>query len=201
LISYREPTREELTLLRRSFDHWGIFDFVLDKEILIREKRYNGTTIKEVYLTTKDNSKFLSENTSLSHIGMLIGHLKRRSFVPSMAGADLISRVGVNFPYVTVNQTAEALVLYGRDIMYASVVDYRDLCKNNTIVIILNEKRVAIGLGITTVPIDKNSHIVDNRIVIKTIVDSGNYLRNERCKDRGMERNKRTRQKREEPLS
>lgn len=189
LIPYREPTREELTLLRRSFDHWGIFDFVLDKEILIREKSYNGTRIREVYLTTKNNSKLLSENESLSYIGMLIGHLKRRSFVPSMAGADLISRVGVNFPYVTVNQTAEALVLYGRDIMYASIVDYRDLRKNNTIVIILNENRVAIGLGITTVPIDENSHIVDNRIVIKTIVDSGHYLRNERWIDTGMERN------------
>jgi len=189
LIPHREPTREELTLLRRSFDHWGIFDFVLDKEILIREKSYNGTRIREVYLTTKDNSILLSENTSLSYIGMLIGHLKRRSFVPSMAGADLISRVGVNFPYVTVNQTAEALVLYGRDIMYASIVDYGDLRKNNTIVIILNENRVAIGLGITTVPIDENSHIVDNRIVIKTIVDSGHYLRNERWIDTGMERN------------
>ena len=189
LIPHREPTREELTLLRRSFDHWGIFDFVLDKEILIREKSYNGTRIREVYLTTKDNSKLLSENTFLSYIGMLIGHLKRRSFVPSMAGADLISRVGVNFPYVTVNQTAEALVLYGRDIMYASIVDYGDLRKNNTIVIILNENRVAIGLGITTVPIDENSHIVANRIVIKTIIDSGHYLRNERWIDTGMDRN------------
>lgn len=189
LIPHRGPTREELTLLRRSFDHWGIFDFVLDKEILIREKSYNGTRIREVYLTTKDNSKLLSENTSLSYIGMLIGHLKRRSFVPSMAGADLISRVGVNFPYVTVNQTAEALVLYGRDIMYASIVDYRDLRNNNTIAIILNENRVAIGLGITTVPIDENSHIVDNRIVIKTIVDSGYCLRNERLIETGMESN------------
>jgi ribosome biogenesis protein Nip4 len=189
LIPHRGPTREELTLLRRSFDHWGIFDFVLDKEILIREKSYNGTRIREVYLTTKDNSKLLSEDTSLSYIGMLIGHLKRRSFVPSMAGADLISRVGVNFPYVTVNQTAEALVLYGRDIMYASIVDYRDLRNNNTVAIILNENRVAIGLGITTVPIDENSHIVDNRIVIKTIVDSGYYLRNERLIETGMESN------------
>ena len=46
LIPHRGPTREELTLLRRSFDHWGIFDFVLDKEILIREKSYNGTENK-----------------------------------------------------------------------------------------------------------------------------------------------------------
>lgn len=179
MIPYREPTLQEFTVLRRSFDHWGIFDFVLDKEILVIEKKLNGSKTKDVYLTTRDNSKTISENASLSHIGILIGRLKRRNFVPSMAGADLISRVGNNFPFVTVNQTAEALVLYGRDIMYASIVDYGGLSKNNTILIILNENRVAIGLGINTVPIAKDIQILDDRVVIKTIVDAGHYLRNE----------------------
>ena len=179
MIPYREPTLQEFTVLRRSFDHWGIFDFVLDKEILVIEKKLNGSKTKDVYLTTRDNSKTISENPFLSHIGILIGRLKRRNFVPSMAGADLISRVGNNFPFVTVNQTAEALVLYGRDIMYASILDYGDLSKNNTILIILNENRVAIGLGINTVPIAKDIQILDDRVVIKTIVDAGHYLRNE----------------------
>lgn len=179
MIPYREPTRQELTVLRRSFDHWGIFDSVFDKEILISEKRSNNSKIKEVYLTTKDNFKIISENVSPSYVGILVGHLKRRSLVPSMAGADLIARVGANFPFVTVNQTAEALVLYGRDIMYASIVDYGNLSGNNTFLIILNENRVAIGLGITTVLIGKNIHTLGNRIVIKTILDAGHYLRNE----------------------
>ena len=63
--------------------------------------------------------------------------------------------------------------------MYASIVDYGDLSKNNTILIILNENRVAIGLGINTVPIAKDIQILDDRVVIKTIVDAGHYLRNE----------------------
>jgi len=178
LISYREPTRQELTVLRRSFNHWGIFDYVLDKEILLNERKLNGSKIKEVYLTTKDNFKMILESASLSHIGMLIGHMKRRSFVPSMAGADLIARVGVNFPFVKVNQAAEALVLYGRDIMHGSILDHGNLDKNSTILIILNENRVPIGLGITTVSIGKS--FLHKRIVIKTIVDAGYYLRNER---------------------
>jgi ribosome biogenesis protein Nip4 len=180
LIPYREPTRQELTVLRRSFDRWGIFDCVLDKEILINEKKMNGSKTKEVYLTTKDNFKMILQSVSLYHIGMLIGHLKRRNFVPSMAGADLITRVGAKFPFVIVNQTAEALVLYGRDIMYASIVDYGNLSGNNTIVIILNENQIAIGLGIITVPFGKSICTPGNRIVIKTIVDAGHYLRNER---------------------
>ena len=167
-------------MLRRSFDHWGIFDYVLDKAILVSEKKLNDSKTKEVCLTTKDNFNLISSNVSLSHTGMLIGHLKRRSFVPSMAGADLIARVGANFPFVTVNQAAEALVLYGRDIMYGSIVNYGNLSRNNTILIILDENRVAIGLGVNTVPIGKNIQILDKRIVIKTIVDAGHYLRDER---------------------
>ena len=180
MIPYREPTRQELTVLRRGFNSWGLFDYVIDKEILLCEKKIKGSKIKEVYLTTKDNFKVISEDASLFHIGMLIGHLKRRNFVPSMAGADLIARVGVKFPFVTVNQIAEALILYGRDIMHGSILDYGNLSKNNAILIILNENRVPIGLGITTVSIGKNTHTSDKRIVIKTIVDAGHYLRNER---------------------
>jgi hypothetical protein len=114
LIFYREPTRQELTVLRRSFDQWGIFDHVLDKEILINEKKLKGYKIKEVYLTTKDNYKMIRRNASLSYIGMLIGYLKRKRFVPSMAGADLIARVGVRFPFVMVNRTRHNAWFYCR---------------------------------------------------------------------------------------
>jgi ribosome biogenesis protein Nip4 len=166
LIPYREPTRQELTVLRRGFNSWGLFDYVIDKEILLCEKKVKESKIKEVYLTTKDNFKVISEDASLSHIGMLI--------------ADLIARVGAKFPFVTVNQTAEALVLYGRDIMHGSILEYGNLSKNNAILIILNENRVPIGLGITTVSLGKNTYTSDKTIVIKTIVDAGHYLRNER---------------------
>jgi ribosome biogenesis protein Nip4 len=171
-------------VLRRSFDQWGIFDYVLNKKILLTEKKLNGSKRdREVYLTSRDSFKMISDNVSLSHTGMLVGHLKRRSFVPSMAGADLIARVSVKFPFVRVSHTAEALVLYGRDIMYGSIIDYGNLSGNNTILIILNEYRVPIGLGITTVSIEKNIRASDKRIVIKTLVDAGHYLRNERLSE------------------
>lgn len=123
-----------------------------------------------------------SENTPISHIGMLVGHLKRRNFVPSMTGADLIARVGSNYPFVLVNQTAEALVLYGRDIMYCSIKEYGNINNknNNVILIILNENRVAIGLGITLMSFGKNNqHISNKKIAIRTLADAGYYLRNE----------------------
>jgi ribosome biogenesis protein Nip4 len=124
----------------------------------------------------------ISGNTPISHIGMLVGHLKRRNFVPSMTGADLIARVGSNYPFVLVNQVAEALVLYGRDIMYGSIIEYGNIDNknNNIILIILNENRVAIGLGITLMSFSKNIQLIsDKKIAIKTLADAGYYLRYE----------------------
>ena len=183
LIPYREPNRQELTVLRRSFDTWGIFDYVHDKAILIREKQLKSLKAKEVYLTTRENIAAISERTTQIHIGILVGHLKRRSFLPSMAGADLIAREGNKFPFAMVNQTAEALVLYGRDIMHGSLINYGNMNRNNTTLIILNENRIAIGIGITTVAIGRNIHHSNKRVVIKTIADAGHYLRNERRMD------------------
>ena len=190
MIPYREPTRQELTVLRRSFSYWGIFDYVHDKAILVREIKSKDSIIKEVYLATIECFKMISEHMPLSHTGLLVGHLRRRSFVPSMAGADLIARVGSDYPFVLVNQTAEALVLYGRDIMYGSIIDYGNLDNknknknnknNNIILIVLNKNRVAIGLGITTVSFGNKTipPISDKKIAIKTFADAGHYLRNE----------------------
>ena len=188
MIPYREPTRQELTVLRRSFSYWGIFDYVHDKAVLVREIKSKDSIIKEVYLATIECFKMISEHMPLSRTGLLVGHLRRRSFVPSMAGADLIARVGSDYPFVLVNQTAEALVLYGRDIMYGSIIDYGNLenknknkNKNNIILIVLNKNRVAIGLGITTVSFGNKTipPISDKKIAIKTLADAGHYLRNE----------------------
>ena len=190
MIPYREPTRQELTVLRRSFSYWGIFDYVHDKTVLVREIKSKDSIIKEVYLVTIDCFKMISEHMHLSHTGLLVGHLRRRSFVPSMAGADLIARVGSDYPFVLVNQTAEALVLYGRDIMYGSIIDYGNLDNknknknnknNNIILIVLNKNRVAIGLGITTVSFGNKTipPISDKKIAIKIFADAGHYLRNE----------------------
>ena len=180
MIPYREPTRQEITVLRRCFNRWGIFDYIVDKEILIREKKMHDSRIKEVLVTTKDNFETTKDNPSLCHVGLLIGQLRRKSFAPSMAGADLIARVSASFPFVIVNQVAESLVLYGRDIMNASIIEYGNLNKSDIVVIILNESRIAIGIGIAiAVPSAKNTRIFDKRIVVKTIMDAGYYLRNE----------------------
>ena len=72
--------------------------------------------------------------------GLAIGELKKQ-FVPSMAGADLFARHGKrNEFYITVNEKAEKLVLYGRNVMGDSIVEASGMIDENELVIILNSR-------------------------------------------------------------
>ena len=74
----------------------------------------------------------------------------KKQFSPSVAGADLFARcVKRNKFYVTVNENAEKLVLYGRDVMGESIADASDTLDENELVIILNSRHEAIGVGRT----------------------------------------------------
>ena len=111
------------------------------------------------------------------HAGLAIGELKKQ-FVPSMAGADLFARFGKrnNF-YVTVNDNAEKLILYGRDVMGESIVEYPDMLDENELVIILNGRHEAIGVGRTRFA--GKSLLQKGKVTITTLVDAGYYLREE----------------------
>jgi ribosome biogenesis protein Nip4 len=110
-------------------------------------------------------------------MGLAIGELKKE-FVPSMAAADLFARWGKrNRFYVTVNENAEKLVLYGRDVMGDSILDVSDMLDENELVIILNSRLEAIGIGRTRFA--GKSLYQKGRITITTVADAGYYLREE----------------------
>jgi len=109
--------------------------------------------------------------------GLAIGQLNKQ-FVPSMAGADLFARSGKkNQFYITVNEHAEKLVLYGRDIMGESIVDASDTLGENELVIILNCKLEAIGIGRTRFA--GRSLLQNRKATVTTVMDAGYYLREE----------------------
>ena len=109
--------------------------------------------------------------------GLAIGDLKKQ-FVPSMAGADLFARCGKrNEFYVIVNENAEKLVLYGRDVMGESIVEASDMLDENELVIILNSRLEAIGIGRTRFA--GKSLLKKGKVTITTVSDAGYYLRDE----------------------
>jgi 60S ribosome subunit biogenesis protein NIP7 len=109
--------------------------------------------------------------------GLTLGQLKKQ-FVPSMSGADLFARLGKkNRFYVTVKENAEQLVLYGRDVMGESIVAASQELKENDLVILLNTKHEAIGIGRTRFV--GQSLLQNGKVAITTLADAGYYLRDE----------------------
>lgn len=169
-MTFRKPSREERTTLNRAFDRWGVFEFFKEKTILISD----GDPRQVLLLSAA------SENAALNldpvYAGLPIGTLQK-SFAPTVAGADLFSRNAANQYYVTVSENAEQLVLYGRDVMGDSIASVSDGLDENELVILLNGKREAIGVGRTRFA--GKSILQKGRITVTTLADAGQYLRDE----------------------
>lgn len=169
-MTYRQPTKEETTLINRAIGRWGAFEFFKGRSFLIQE---NGG--RQVCLVAGGMEAVVQMQPYLA--GLAIGELKKQ-FVPSMAGADLFARSGSrNEFYITVNETAEKLVLYGRDVMGESIVDASGTLGENELVIILNGRLEAIGIGRTRFA--GGSLLQKGRATVTTVADAGYYLREE----------------------
>jgi 60S ribosome subunit biogenesis protein NIP7 len=171
-LIYREPSREERTQINRALDRWGVFEFFRGKKLIIQI----GGNKKVVCLITDklENAFQMMEPFSA---GLAIGELKKQ-FMPSIAGVDLFARYGKrNRFYIVVNEKAEKLVLYGRDIMGESIVEASEMLSQNKLVIVLNTRSEAIGIGRTRFAgrmlFDKG------RVTVTNIADAGYYLRQE----------------------
>lgn len=147
MMTYRRPTREERTLINRALDRWGAFEFFQDKVILVEDSNKGSRQVCLVPQGIIIESAIVQAQPYFA--GLVLGEL-RKEFMPSMQGADLFARVcRRNEYYVTVNKNAEQLVLYGRDVMGDSIVEASDRLGENEVVILLNAKQEAIGIGRT----------------------------------------------------
>jgi 60S ribosome subunit biogenesis protein NIP7 len=169
---FRKACRQELTILRRAFNKWGVFDFFVEKSILIKEERRK--TRKVCLLSCELEVIILSRQPD--YAGLKIGELKK-NFLPSMEGADLIARVSKKFPHIVVDVIAERLVLYGKSVLGQSIVGGTENLNENEIIILLNGNREPIGIGRTKYS-GKYLFQID-RDTVTTLVDAGHYLRSE----------------------
>lgn len=195
---YRNLTRQEKTQVHRAFSRWGVYEALADKPLLVQDSSdiinnnrnyYQGNVVasaalKTIYLATPE-IEYIAVNTQPSLAGLAIGHLKKQ-FMPTMAGADLFARLAQNNNndknnnnkfYVTVNENAEKLVLYGRDVMGESIVSASEQLNQNDLVILLNTKNEAIGIGKTR--FSGKLILRNGKVTITTLVDAGYYLRDE----------------------
>ena len=161
--------------MNRALNRWGAFESFKHKPLIIQEV---GTK-KVVCLVSPSIEKAAMQAMEDPYCaGLAIGELKKQ-FIPSIAGADLFARYGErdNDYYIMVNEKAENLVLYGRDVMGESIVAACDSLDENDLVIVLNTAFEAIAVGRTRFA--GRSLFQKGRVTVSTIADAGYYLREE----------------------
>jgi 60S ribosome subunit biogenesis protein NIP7 len=73
---YRKPDRKELTVLKRAFDKWGIFEFAEQKALLLNDLGHYQ--IKEVFLLSTSLKEIICQRQPY-YTGLKIGELKKNS--------------------------------------------------------------------------------------------------------------------------
>jgi 60S ribosome subunit biogenesis protein NIP7 len=173
-LIYCKPDRDERTRINRALDRWGAFEFFKDKVLILQK---DDTKKVMVCLVNSKIEELMAHMVEPYSLGLVIGEL-RKQFIPSMAGADLFARYSKrNKFYIVVNENAEKLVLYGRDIMGESIVEASDTLTENELVILLNTSSEAIAIGRTR--FSDNLLLQKGRVTVTTLADAGYYLREE----------------------
>jgi ribosome biogenesis protein Nip4 len=175
-LTYSGPDKNQRTKINRALDRWGAFEFFKDKTLLIT--RQDAKKKGLVWLVNNNIAELMTHMADPPFsLGLAIGEL-RKEFIPSIAGADLFARYGKRSKfYVVVNEKAEKLVLYGRDIMGESVMEASSDLAENELVIMVNTSFDAIAIGRTRFL--GSSLFKSGRVTITNISDAGYYLREE----------------------
>lgn len=177
-MKLRELARDEHTLVRRAFSRWGVYEYFEDKSIMIATTEASSSGPNKICLVSGALKHAISK-IEPEYGGLVIAELQKKGgMTPTIAGADIFARhAKQNQYYVTLNDAASQLVLYGRDVMGDSITIASGQLDENQLVIMLNEAQEAIGIGRTRFA--GKSLLQKGRITITTIADAGHYLRDE----------------------
>lgn len=184
---FREPTRQEQTLINRALDRWGVFDALEGKKFLVHESGKVCLVSPELADIVIKMEEMVGQQPRRQRqpemAGLAIGDLgkKKKQFVPTLAGAGLFARIGGRGKkrryYVKVGHNAEKLVLYGRDVMGDSITEASPELDENELVILVNDGGEAIGIGRTR--FSGKGILQKGRVTVTTLADAGSYLRDE----------------------
>jgi 60S ribosome subunit biogenesis protein NIP7 len=159
---FRELNRRERTKLNSLFSYWNIFDQFKDKEFLIKDK--------EIFLI--NNKEFIIRNNPISagiKVCKVSKHLHPSLEILQLFVDNNASRI------VMINDHAEQLFLYGRDIFGSSIIMH-DNFNTGDEVIIINKYKDALGLGRAMYA---SNNIKQDKVTITNLIDLGVYLREE----------------------
>ena len=167
---FRILTRQEKTIILREFNKWGIFNYLQDKILAVKECE---NSIKYLFLIPSVLEKFIFYPCTCFG-GLPIGNLHKKKFLPSIPFFDVVAKYSNNFLYVIVNSNGEKLILYGRDVFGNSIEYASPGIEENSIILILSKSKELLGVGrarFSTTKIKENE-----KVTINTLLDLGTYL-------------------------
>jgi ribosome biogenesis protein Nip4 len=157
-----------------------------NNNLKIRNKETSRDKLKltdnncNIYLCSNKEQKEMAIKLQPLHTGIMIGQIKNKKFIPNLNFAEIIIKYNptLNYPYVILEDKGANLVLYGRDIMGKSILEFNNQINENQLLIILNQKKEVIGIGRSRY---KNELITQtDKITIDNIQDVGtHYLKYE----------------------
>jgi|TARA_B100001971_G_C18148745_1_gene514604 60S ribosome subunit biogenesis protein NIP7 len=160
-MKLKDLNSKDLEILK-GITEYGVELSLILKDNILMASDHNR---KEIFILKKETREVLCKIKHQPYFaGLFIGEIKREKFYLSLEGGSLIT------PYsnklIKINDKAEQLVLYGRDVFINSILKYK---KNSLIkgskYLIVNKKNEFLAIGKFDGKIIKNLH------------DKGWYLR------------------------
>lgn len=147
-------------------------------------KKLNSNLRLKKNLVTESRNRFYLLNESLKrstekeffYAGTYLGKLKGRIFFPSISLLAMVAQTRTN--KTTVNEKTEWLFICGRDIFEQGILHAEGSKKKGDLTIILNQHGECLGLG--KIASNINGENSRRKVVIRRILDIGDFLRRER---------------------
>lgn len=147
-------------------------------------KRFDAEITLKESLIGQIGEKFFLMNQNLKHLtnkigetyyyaGVFLGKLKNGDFIPSFPLLSMIADKARN--KIFVNDKAAWLFICGRDIFIEGITRVQGSLKKGDYSLVLNRRGECLGYGL----IMQNPQIAKKGVVVKNILDLGNFLRRE----------------------
>ena len=175
-ITFRSLSSYELEIVKKTLSYWldigQLTKFLNDYFLIAGEGKWIELFITNQLIVTQIEKKAINPYT----IGLGFGEIKENNLHLTLAGASVISKLTNKIAIV--NSNAEQLFLYMRDILAKSVLTVEESIQINDKMLVLNETRDFLGIGILKIPIPNLKKKENSKkVAIKNIIDLGWYLR------------------------
>ena len=176
-IVFRELHEKEKNALQEALSFWVPIE--KENEILKGHKFYVGEgRWKELFITNNKVKALLDKNPDINpySIGLGFGEFRDNGFILSLSAASMIAKFSDRS--IKVNEKAESLFLYRRNILCQSILEINNDLKIDEKVLVVNEHSDFLGIGqLKITPSRVFLEKYEQQLAIKNLMDLGWYLR------------------------